>query len=184
MPHPEIFTVIEVGNRILLDDGRVVLEVKHRGEDFAETTVIAGDGLSNNKGLNLPGIALPIAALTEKDRADLDFALELGADWIALSFVQRPEDIAEAHELVGGRAAVMAKLEKPSAIVELDAIVALADGIMVARGDLGVEMKPEEVPGLSQGRKAGDRCNADAGINDRSSHTNQSRGIRRGHRGL
>lgn len=150
MPHPEIFAVIEAGHRILLDDGRVVLEVTRSGEDFAETTVIAGDGLSNNKGLNLPGVALPIAALTDKDRADLDFALELGADWIALSFVQRPEDIIEAHELIDGRAAVMAKLEKPSAIVELDEIVALSDGIMVARGDLGVELKPEEVPGLQK----------------------------------
>ena len=146
MPHPEIFAVIKAGHRILLDDGRVVLEVTRSGEDFAETTVIAGDGLSNNKGLNLPGVALPIAALTDKDRADLEFALELGADWIALSFVQRPEDIIEAHELVDGRAAVMAKLEKPSAIVELDEIVALSDGIMVARGDLGVECAPEDVP--------------------------------------
>jgi pyruvate kinase len=150
MPHPEIFAAIKEGHRVLLDDGRVVLEVTRSGEDFAETTVIAGERLSNNKGLNLPGVQLPIAALTDKDRADLDFALKLGADWIALSFVQRPQDIAEAHELVGGRAAVMAKLEKPSAIAELDEIVALADGIMVARGDLGVELKPEEVPGLQK----------------------------------
>jgi len=150
MPHPEIFAAIKEGHRVLLDDGRVVLEVTRSGEDFAETTVIAGERLSNNKGLNLPGVQLPIAALTDKDRADLDFALKLGADWIALSFVQRPQDIAEAHELVGGRAAVMAKLEKPSAIAELDEIVALADGIMVARGDLGVELKPDEVPGLQK----------------------------------
>jgi pyruvate kinase len=150
MPHPEIFAVIEEGHQILLDDGRVVLQVTHRGADFADTVVVAGDALSNHKGLNLPGLQLPIAALTEKDREDLQFALELGADWIALSFVQRPEDIAEAQRLVGGRAAVMAKLEKPSAIESLDEIVALAEGIMVARGDLGVELKPEEVPGLQK----------------------------------
>ncbi len=150
MPHPEIFAVIEACHQILLDDGRVTLEVTRCGEGFAETRVVAGGGLSNNKGLNLPGVQLPIAALTEKDREDLNFALELGADWIALSFVQRSEDIAEAHRLVGGRAAVMAKLEKPSAIESLDEIVALTEGIMVARGDLGVELKPEDVPGLQK----------------------------------
>ncbi|MBN36327.1 MAG: pyruvate kinase [Rhodospirillaceae bacterium] len=150
MPHPEIFATVKPGHQILLDDGRVVLRVDDCGPDFATTTVEAGDYLSNNKGLNLPGVQLPIAALTEKDREDLAFALELGADWVALSFVQRPEDIAEARELVAGRAAVMAKLEKPSAIDSLQGIVELADGIMVARGDLGVELKPEEVPGLQK----------------------------------
>ncbi|MBC6440075.1 MAG: pyruvate kinase [Rhodospirillales bacterium] len=150
MPHPEIFAAIQAGNRICLDDARVVLHVDRCGEDFAETTVEAGDRLSNNKGLNLPGVQLPIAALTEKDREDLAFALELGCDWIALSFVQRPSDIVEAHELVEGRAAVMAKLEKPSAIDCLSNIIELADGVMVARGDLGVEMKPEEVPGIQK----------------------------------
>ncbi|MDG2481523.1 MAG: pyruvate kinase [Alphaproteobacteria bacterium] len=150
MPHPEIFAAIEAGSRILLDDGRVVLDVLRCGEDFAETTIHAGDRLSNNKGLNLPGLQLPIAALTEKDRTDLEFGLDLGADWIALSFVQRPADIIETRALIQGRAAIMAKLEKPSAIGSLDEIVELADGIMVARGDLGVEMKPEEVPGLQK----------------------------------
>ena len=150
LPHPEIFAAIEPGTRVLLNDGRVVLEVRSCGKDHAVTEVIAGDGLSNHKGLNLPGVLLPIPALTDKDRKDLTFALELGADWIALSFVQRPEDIAEARSLVRGRAGIMAKLEKPSAIASLEPIVELSDAIMVARGDLGVELPPEEVPGLQK----------------------------------
>ena len=150
LPYPEIFAALGVGSRILLDDGRVALRVEDRGDDFAETTVLAGERLSDNKGLNLPGVRLPIAALTPKDRGDLAFALDIGADWVALSFVQRPSDVVAARELVGGRAAIVAKLEKPSAIDNLGGIVDLADGVMVARGDLGVEMKPEEVPGLQK----------------------------------
>ena len=150
LPHPEIFAAIAPGTRVLLNDGRVVLEVKSCDASHAVTEVIAGDELSNHKGLNLPGVLLPIPALTEKDRMDLTFALELGADWIALSFVQRPEDIAEARSLVRGRAGVMAKLEKPSAIASLESIVELSDAVMVARGDLGVELPPEEVPGLQK----------------------------------
>jgi pyruvate kinase len=150
LPHPEIFAAISPGTRVLLNDGRVVLEVVSCDADHAVTTVIAGDELSNHKGLNLPGVLLPIPALTEKDRKDLTFALELGADWIALSFVQRPEDIAEARSLVRGRAGIMAKLEKPSAITSLEPIVELSDAVMVARGDLGVELPPEEVPGLQK----------------------------------
>ena len=150
LPHPEIFAAIVPGTRVLLNDGRVVLEVKSCDAGHAVTEVIAGDELSNHKGLNLPGVLLPIPALTEKDRKDLTFALELGADWIALSFVQRPEDIAEARSLVRGRAGVMAKLEKPSAIASLESIVELSDAVMVARGDLGVELPPEEVPGLQK----------------------------------
>ena len=150
LPHPEIFAAIASGTELLLDDGKIRLRVLKCDENHAETEVIAGGALSANKGVNLPGVALPIAALTEKDRRDLQFGLELGVDWIALSFVQRPEDITEARKLVSGRAAVMAKLEKPSAIDRLDEIIAIADGIMVARGDLGVEMAPESVPGLQK----------------------------------
>ena len=150
LPHPEIFAALEPNTTILLDDGKVTLKVISCGSDFAETEVIAGDELSNHKGLNLPGVSLPIAALTEKDREDLAFGLELGIEWVALSFVQRPEDIAEAKELVAGRAAIMAKLEKPSAIDALDGIIELADGLMVARGDLGVELPPEDVPVLQK----------------------------------
>ncbi len=149
-PHPEIFAVIAKGDTILLDDGRVTLKVTECGNDHATTIVETGESLSNSKGLNLPGVRLPIAALTPKDRDDIGFALELGAEWIALSFVQRPSDITEARALAGGETAIMAKIEKPAAIDSLEEIVDLADGVMVARGDLGVELRPEEVPGVQK----------------------------------
>ena len=150
LPHPEVFGVIEPGSRLLLDDGRVVLEARSREPGRVLCEVISGTRLSDRKGLNLPGVLLPIPALTDKDRADLAFALALGVDWIALSFVQRPEDVAEAKRLVAGRAGIMAKLEKPSAIDSLAGIIELSDAVMVARGDLGVELKPEEVPGVQK----------------------------------
>ncbi len=150
MPHPEIFAALVPGAELLLDDGKVRLEVVACGPDFAETKVISGTALSDRKGVNVPGVALPISALTPKDRADLAFALDAGVDWVALSFVQRPADVEEARGLVGDRAALLAKIEKPQAIDHLEAIVELCDGIMVARGDLGVEMPPEDVPGLQK----------------------------------
>lgn len=146
LPHPEIFAALQVGTHLLLDDGKLSLRVDAFGADFAETTVLVGGGLSDRKGVNVPGVLLPISPLTEKDRSDLAFGLELGVDWVALSFVQRPEDIEEARKLIGDRAWIMAKLEKPMAIEYLDEIVAQADGIMVARGDLGVELPPQQVP--------------------------------------
>lgn len=146
LPHPEIFAALVPGAELLLDDGRLRLVVEHCGADFAETRVVVGGKLSERKGVNVPGVVLPIAALTAKDRRDLALALELGADWIALSFVQRPEDVAEARALIGDRAAIVSKLEKPSAVERLDEIVALSDAIMVARGDLGVELPAERVP--------------------------------------
>ena len=150
LPHPEIFAALQTGTEILLDDGRMRLRVERRGPDFAETVVIIGGELSNHKGVNVPNAVLPLSALTEKDKLDLTFALELGVDWVALSFVQRPEDVLEIKALVGDRARVMSKLEKPSAIEHLDAIIDLSDGIMVARGDLGVECPPESVPILQK----------------------------------
>lgn len=150
LPHPEIFEVLRTGTELLLDDGRVRLMVDRAGDGYAETTVRVGEKLSDRKGVNVPNAVLPLAALTEKDRADLSAALELGADWIALSFVQRPEDVAEARRLVAGRAAVMAKLEKPAAITRLSEILELADAVMIARGDLGVEMPPEDLPSLQK----------------------------------
>ena len=150
LPHPEIFAALEADTTLLLDDGKIQLRVKSFGPDFAETEVIAGGKLSERKGVNVPGAILPISPLTAKDRRDLDFGLSLGADWVALSFVQRADDIDEARALVRGRAAIMAKIEKPAAIVELDAIVQRADGLMVARGDLGVELPPEQVPTLQR----------------------------------
>jgi pyruvate kinase len=150
LPHPEIFEAIRPGTDLLLDDGKVRLQVETCGTDFADTVCLVGGSLSDRKGVNVPKALLPLSALTEKDRADLAFALEQGADWVAFSFVQRPDDVAEGRKLVGGRAGVMIKLEKPSAIASLQEIIELADGLMVARGDLGVEMPPEDVPSVQK----------------------------------
>ena len=150
LPHPEIFAALRDGTNLLLDDGRIRLRVEGHGKDFAETRVVTGGELSERKGVNVPDVVLPLSALTAKDRQDLDFGLTLGVDWIALSFVQRPEDIVEVKAIVKGRAALIAKLEKPAAIQCLDAIVEEADAVMVARGDLGVEMPAEQVPSLQK----------------------------------
>jgi pyruvate kinase len=150
LPHPEIFAALVPGAELLLDDGKLRLVVEQCGADFAETRVAVGGKLSERKGVNVPGVVLPITALTEKDRRDLSLALELGADWIALSFVQRPEDVAEARALIGDRAAIVVKLEKPSAVECLDEIVSLTDAVMVARGDLGVELPAERVPAIQK----------------------------------
>ena len=146
IPHPEIFQSITEGTHILLDDGKLCLCVKKVGKEYADTHVVNGGKLSNHKGLNIPNVVLPISAITEKDQADLDFALAQQVDYIGLSFIQRPEDIQEAKKLINNRAAVMAKIEKPSSIDHLDEIVSLSDAVMVARGDLGVEMPAEDVP--------------------------------------
>jgi pyruvate kinase len=150
LPHPEIFDAIDPGTDLLLDDGKVRLRVIDCGADFAETEVVVGGALSNHKGVNIPQAVLPISAVTDKDRADLSFALEQGADWIALSFVQRPDDVAEGRKLIGNAAGLLVKLEKPAAIRRLDEIIDLADALMVARGDLGVEMPPEDVPSVQK----------------------------------
>ncbi|MEO1190698.1 MAG: pyruvate kinase [Pseudomonadota bacterium] len=146
LPHPEIFAALDKGQQLLLDDGKVALTVQSHGADFADCKVITGGTLSDRKGVNVPGAVLPISPLTDKDRSDLAFALDMGVDWIALSFVQRSEDVAEARRLIHGRAALLSKIEKPAAIDHLDEIVELSDAIMVARGDLGVEMPLQHVP--------------------------------------
>ncbi|WP_424244800.1 pyruvate kinase [Elusimicrobium posterum] len=146
LPHPEIFKVMQGGLELLLNDGIIRLRVDKFTENSAQTTVIDGGPLSNRKGVNVPGVQLPISALTEKDLADLKMAEELGADYIALSFVQKPEDITYARSLMQSSAGIIAKIEKPSAVEQLDAIIELADVIMVARGDLGVEIGAERVP--------------------------------------
>ncbi|HUE78698.1 MAG TPA: pyruvate kinase [Sphingomicrobium sp.] len=148
LPHPELFGTIRRGDRVLIDDGKVRLKALEVNDRAIVTEVEVGGTLSNNKGVNVPDVLLPIPSLTEKDRGDLAFALEQKADWIALSFVQRPEDVAEARALIGDKAALLAKIEKPAAIDQLNDIVALADAVMVARGDLGVELPPEQVPPL------------------------------------
>jgi pyruvate kinase len=150
LPHREIFEALEAGADLLLDDGKIRLRVLEAAADHATTEVITGGVLSDRKGVNVPGIVLPLSPLTDKDRRDLVFGLDQDIDFVGLSFVQRPEDIAEARKLIQGRAAVCAKLEKPAAIEHLDEIVELSDSIMVARGDLGVEMPPEDVPGLQK----------------------------------
>src|SRR5262245_36706724 len=160
LPHPEIFEAIKPGTNLLIDDGRVRLRVQKCGRDFAECEVVIGGKLSDRKGVNVPDVVLPLSPLTAKDRADLQFGIDLGCDWVAMSFVQRPEDVAELRKLIGGRAKVIAKLEKPAAIDRLDEIIELSDAVMVARGDLGVEMPPEDVPAIQKriiaaGRKSG-----------------------------
>ncbi|WP_454715108.1 pyruvate kinase [Caulobacter segnis] len=146
LPHPEILTAMRPGATLLLDDGKLRMVVTDAGPGYANTTVSNGGKLSERKGVAVPDVVIPMSPLTPKDREDLAFALRLGVDWIALSFVQAPEDMAELRRIVEGRAAVLAKIEKPQALKVLGPIMDLCDGVMVARGDLGVEMAPEEVP--------------------------------------
>jgi pyruvate kinase len=150
LPHPEIFQVLEPGADLLVNDGKIRLRVTDCGEDFANCEVIAGGTISNRKGVNVPDAVLPLAALSEKDRADLEFVCDLGIDWLALSFVQRPEDVNEARTLAKGRAAILSKIEKPAAVKAFDDILAVSDGIMVARGDLGVELPVQNVPPIQK----------------------------------
>lgn len=150
LPHKEIIEAAERGTNLLLDDGKLRVRVDDATDAYLDVTVTVGGILADRKGVNVPDMVLRLSPLTGKDRNDLRFGLDQGFDWVALSFVQRPEDIAEARRLIAGRAAIMAKIEKPAAIDTLDGIIELADGIMVARGDLGVEMPPEDVPGLQK----------------------------------
>ncbi len=150
LPHPEVIEALGINDEILLDDGKVRMRVLSKGADHLQMRVEAGSKLSNNKGFNVPGVVLPIAALTGKDRRDLDAALAMGVDWIAQSFVQKPEDVAEAQNLIQGRAGLIIKLEKPSALEHLEEMVKLADAVMLARGDLGVEIPAEDVPSVQK----------------------------------
>lgn len=160
VPHPEIFAAIQPGEAILIDDGKVRLKIEDVGKDAAEAIVEVGGFIKDKKGINLPDTVLPISAMTQKDRSDLDAALHHGVDWIALSFVQRPDDMADLRKIVGGKAGCLAKIEKPRAIDWLPEILDLSDALMVARGDLGVELPVQEVPGKQKlitkmARKAG-----------------------------
>jgi pyruvate kinase len=150
VPHPEIFQAIREQHCLLIDDGKVKLRLLTRGDDWAEARVEIGGEIKDRKGVNMPDTLLPVSAMTPKDRGDLDAALALGVDWIALSFVQRPEDVAELKQIVAGRAGVLSKIEKPKALDSLEGILELSDALMVARGDLGVEMPLEAVPGLQK----------------------------------
>ena len=150
LPHKEIFSVLKPGAHLLVNDGKIRLKVDQCGSDFANCTVITGGVISNRKGVNVPDVVLPLAALSEKDRKDLEFVCDLGVDWLALSFVQRPEDLLEARELARGRAAILSKIEKPAAVDRFDDILNVSDGIMVARGDLGVELPVQNVPPIQK----------------------------------
>jgi pyruvate kinase len=147
LPHPEIFAAIVPGQDVLIDDGRVRVKVTDLGTDYINARVVVAGTISNRKGVNLPGTTLDLSPLTAKDRVDLAFGLDLGVDWVALSFVQKPGDMIEARGLIGNRAGLMAKIEKPSALEQIDDIVRVSDAVMVARGDLGVEIPHEDVPG-------------------------------------
>ena len=150
LPHPEIFAAIKPGDALLIDDGKLRLIVAETEPERIVARVQVGGKVSNRKGVSLPQTVVPVAALAAKDLADLEAALDAGIDWVALSFIQRPEDVAEAKKITRGRAAVMAKIEKPQAVARLNDILDLADGLMVARGDLGVEMPLEKVPGVQK----------------------------------
>lgn len=150
LPHPEIFAALEAGASLLVNDGKIRLKVEACGKDFADCTVTVGGTISNRKGVNVPDVVLPLAALSDKDRKDLEFACALGVDWLALSFVQRPEDVTEARGLAKGRAAILSKIEKPAAVKAFPAILEVSDGIMVARGDLGVELPVHAVPPIQK----------------------------------
>ena len=160
LPHPEIFEALEPGTPLLVNDGKIRMIVDSCGPDFANCTVTVGGTISNRKGVNVPDVVLPVAALSPKDRKDLEFACELGVDWLALSFVQRPEDVTEARDLAKGRAAILSKIEKPAAVKAYDAILAVSDGIMVARGDLGVELPVHAVPPIQKRLVRGARAAA------------------------
>ncbi|MFK7877587.1 MAG: pyruvate kinase [Paracoccaceae bacterium] len=150
LPHPEIFAALEPGASLLVNDGKIRLKVEECGPDFADCTVVIGGVISNRKGVNVPDVELPVAALSEKDKADLEFACNLGVDWVALSFVQRTADVEEARALIMGRAAILSKIEKPNAVERFDDILKASDGIMVARGDLGVELPVQNVPPIQK----------------------------------
>ncbi|ABG30672.1 pyruvate kinase [Roseobacter denitrificans] len=150
LPHPEIFEALEPGASLLVNDGKIRLKVEDCSKTHANCTVIAGGVISNRKGVNVPDVVLPLAALSDKDRKDLEFACELGVDWLALSFVQRADDVLEASDLANGRAAILSKIEKPAAVHNFDEILEVSDGIMVARGDLGVELPVQNVPPIQK----------------------------------
>ena len=160
LPHPEILQALTPGATLLVNDGKIRLTVTECGLDHAECEVVVGGTISNRKGVNVPDVLLPLKALSDKDRDDLEFVCELGVDWLALSFVQRAADVTEARRLARGRAAILSKIEKPAAVRTFDAILAVSDGIMIARGDLGVELPVQNVPPIQ--KRLGRQCRAAA----------------------
>lgn len=150
LPHPQVFAALAPKAHLLVNDGRIRLEVERSGSDFAETRVLTKGEISDHKGVNLPGAFLPLSPLTDKDRDDLELGLDLGADWIGASFIQQPQDLLILREAIDDRAGLITKFEKPTAVDRLEEIIDLSDAIMVARGDLGVELPPEDVPSISR----------------------------------
>ena len=150
LPHPEIFEALRPGTNLLLDDGKLRLQVRRATPEYADTVVKTAGDISDHKGVNVPDVVLPLSPISEKDQADLDLGLEIGVDWVAGSFIQDPQGVRDLKRRVNGRAKVMSKLEKPSAIEHLQEIIELSDGLMVARGDLGVELPPEQLPSLQK----------------------------------
>jgi len=145
-PHKDIYKILTPNSEILIDDGRIKLQIIKQDEESLTAEVLNDGIISNNKGVNIPGVILPISSLTTKDKSDLNKALDMGVDWVALSFVQTSEDIKELKKIIAGRAAIMAKIEKPSAVRNIEEIIEESDALMIARGDLGVEMPTEQVP--------------------------------------
>ena len=192
LPHPEILAALEPGHTLLLDDGKIRLTAIETSPKRAVTRVEVGGKLSARKGVSLPDTTIGSSALTDKDRTDLEACLDAGVDWVALSFIQRPEDIAEAKKITRGRATVMAKIEKPQAVVRLAEILDFTDALMVARGDLGVEMPLEKVPGIQKQitprraprRQAGGGRDADARIDDHQPGADARGGLGRRDRDL
>ena len=188
IPHPEVFAALQAGETILIDDGKIKLRVTDADKEWADAVVETAGTLKDKKGVNLPDTILPIHAMTPKDRSDLDAALNLGVDWVALSFVQRPDDVAEMKKIVAGRAGGLAKIEKPKAVEWLEDILDLSDALMVARGDLGVELPVQQVPGkqkyitraAAQSGQTGGRRHPDAGIDDYRASADPCRSIRCG----
>ncbi len=150
LPHAEIFKALKVGSTLLVNDGKIRLKVTDCGDDYANMNVEVGGEISNRKGVNVPDVVLPLAALSEKDLADLEFVCDLGVEWLGLSFVQRPSDVIEARKLAAGRAKIIAKIEKPAAVDSFEEILAVTDGVMVARGDLGVELPVHMLPPIQK----------------------------------
>ncbi len=192
LPHPEIVDTLETGDILKLDDGKMQITVTERVGKNLKARVDFGGELKNQKGLNVPTRRIPISALTDKDREDLVYALELGVDYIALSFVQHGDDVREARALIGDKAGIISKIEKPSALEHIHEIVDLSDAVMVARGDLGVELPPEQVPIAqrahhprgARGGPPGDRGDAHAGKHGRRADADARGSVRRGDRGL
>tara|TARA_Y100000590_G_scaffold349635_1_gene401213 strand:- start:341 stop:1780 length:1440 start_codon:yes stop_codon:yes gene_type:complete len=149
-PHPEIYEILTPNSIILIDDGKIKMQVINQKKDALVTEVLNDGEISNSKGLNIPDLVLPISSLTSKDKSDLNKALDMGVDWVALSFVQKAKDVKELKEIIGDKASIIAKVEKPSAVKNIKEIIEIADGIMIARGDLGVELPPENVPAIQK----------------------------------